>query len=102
MPYSRDKLHVLLSIDYPNSPGVQKTEETMRTKGGKAAEPIRADHDYAVSWIHPWGEGRVFYCSLGHRNEVVRDPAMIRYYLAGIQYALGDLAADDTPAVVSK
>ncbi|HEX4149959.1 MAG TPA: ThuA domain-containing protein, partial [Pirellulales bacterium] len=101
-PYSRDKLRVLLSIDYPNSPHVQQTEEAMRKKGDKAAAPIRADHDYAVSWIHRWGEGRVFYCSLGHRNEVVRDPAMIRFYLAGIQYALGDLRADDTPALVSQ
>ena len=35
----------------------------------------RADHDYSIAWIRPWGQGRVFYCSLGHRNEVTWDPA---------------------------
>jgi hypothetical protein len=32
-PYSREKLRVLLSIDYPNSPDVQKREEAARKKG---------------------------------------------------------------------
>jgi type 1 glutamine amidotransferase len=101
-PYSREKLRVLLSIDYPNSPDVQKAEQVLRDKGEKAAMPIRADHDYAVAWIHPWGQGRVFYCSLGHRDNVARNPAIVRFFLAGIQYALGDLKADDTPVMLAK
>jgi len=44
----------------------------------------------------------VFYCSLGHRNEVTWDPAIVRFNLAGIQYALGDLKADDVPVVAPK
>jgi len=106
-PYSRDKLRVLLSIDYPNSPEVAKAEQTMLKR---AAEPnarqfdkdslaaVRADKDYALAWIRPWGKGRLFYCALGHRAEVTFDPAMVKFYLAGIQYALGDLKADDAPS----
>ena len=74
----------------------------MRKLGRNAAAPIRADHDYAVSWIRPWGQGRVFYCSFGHRNEVVWDPTIVRFFLAGIQYAIGDLKADDAPSAVTK
>ena len=32
----------------------------------------------------------VFYCSLGHNNEMYWHPTVLRHYLAGIQWALGD------------
>jgi type 1 glutamine amidotransferase len=81
-PYSREDLRVLLSLD------MSKTS----AKGG------RKDGDYAVSWIHSVGEGRVFYCSLGHRDEIFWNPRILQHYLDGVQYALGDLKADDTPS----
>ena len=105
-PYSREKLHLLLSIDYANSPEVQKAEANLKKQAAAAdAKPsdkqfvaaARDDHDYGIAWIRPWGKGRVFYCSFGHRNEVTWEPSLVRFYLAGIQYALGDLKADDTP-----
>ena len=110
-PYSREKLRVLLSIDYPNSPDVAKAEENLKQRAAAPdAKPsdkqfvaaARDDHDYGIAWIRPWGQGRVFYCSLGHRNEVTWDPAIVRFNLAGIQYALGDLKADDTPVAAAK
>lgn len=106
-PYSREKLRVLLSIDYPNSPEVAKAEQSMIKR---AAEPnarpfdkdalsaVRADKDYALAWVRAWEKGRLFYCALGHRAEVTFDPAMVKFYLAGIQYALGDIKADDAPS----
>ncbi len=83
-PYSREKLRVLLSLD------------TSKTKMSNAGIK-RADKDFAVSWVHKFGQGRVFYCSLGHRDEVFENPKVLQHYLAGIQYALGDLPADDKP-----
>jgi putative heme-binding domain-containing protein len=106
-PYSREKLRVLLSIDYPNSPEVAKAEQHMLKKAAEpdarpfdksALDAVRSDKDYALAWIRPWKKGRFFYCALGHRAEVTFDPAMVKFYLAGIQYALGDLKADDTPS----
>jgi len=82
-PYARDKLHVLLSLD-PSKTDVKK--------GG------RQDGDYAVSWVRTYGLGRVFYCSLGHREEILWNAAVLRHYLAGIQFALGDLPGDATPS----
>jgi len=81
--YSREKQRVLLSID----PAITDTK-----KAG------RADGDVAVSWIKAWGKGRVFYCSLGHRNEIFSNPAVLGHYLAGMQWAMGDLkGVDATP-----
>lgn len=81
-PYSRKRLRVLLSLD------MEKTSPK-----GK-----RSDNDYAVAWVRGWGKGRVFYCSLGHRNEIFKNPKVLRFYLDGIRFALGDLPADTTPS----
>jgi type 1 glutamine amidotransferase len=57
----------------------------------------RKDGLYPVAWVSTYGKGRTFYCSLGHREEIYWNPMILRHYLAGIQYALGDLPADATP-----
>jgi len=57
----------------------------------------REDKDYAIAWIKSEGEGRVFYCSLGHAQNVFELPNVLSFYLNGIQYALGDLPVDDSP-----
>jgi type 1 glutamine amidotransferase len=62
----------------------------------------RKDGLYPVSWVGTFGKGRTFYCSLGHREEVYWNPTILKHYLAGIQYALGDLPADARPTAASK
>ncbi len=57
----------------------------------------RKDALYPISWIAKYGSGRTFYCSLGHRDEIYYNPMILEHYLAGFQYALGDLEADATP-----
>lgn len=83
-PYSRTSLRVLLHLDRERTP----------ERGG------RPDNDYAVSWIRNYEQGRVYYCSLGHRNEIYWNPLVLRYYLDGIQFVLGDLPVDATPSGV--
>jgi type 1 glutamine amidotransferase len=61
----------------------------------------RKDGLYPISWVSTFGKGRTFYCSLGHNNEIYMTPAIMKHYLAGIQYAFGDLKADATPSVPS-
>ncbi len=80
-PYSRERLRVLLSLD---------TERTPMNRDGIN----RDDDDFAVSWIRNYGRGRVFYCSLGHRHEIFWTPSILQHYLAGIQFAMGDLDAN--------
>lgn len=57
----------------------------------------RDDDFYPISWIDRYGQGRVFYCSLGHRDEIFHNPEVMAHYLAGLQFALGDLQADAEP-----
>ena len=62
----------------------------------------RKDGFYPISWISRYGDGRTFYCSLGHRDEIYWNEMVLEHYLAGIQYALGDLEADATPIAVQR
>ncbi len=70
------------------------------TRNAKGVE--ESDRDMPVSWIKNYGKGRVFYCGLGHNNEVFFRPAVLQHCLDGIQFALGDLKVDATPVTESK
>jgi type 1 glutamine amidotransferase len=86
-PYSREKLHVLISIDD------QKTDLSQWH--------VRPDKDYGMVWIKSYGEGRVFNCALGHTPFLFETPAFAQMVLNGIQFVLGDLPADTTPSAMS-
>ncbi|MCF7732867.1 MAG: ThuA domain-containing protein [Akkermansiaceae bacterium] len=62
----------------------------------QAQTKMKGDHRY-VSWIKPHGKGRVFYVSPSHQPESYESARMLQFYLDGLQYALGDLACDDSP-----
>ncbi len=62
----------------------------------------RKDGLLTVAWVATYGKGRNFYCSLGHREEIYVNPMILRHYLAGIQYALGDLEADAMPTASAR
>jgi type 1 glutamine amidotransferase len=83
--YSREKQLVLMSLDM--------SDPTTRNVNGF----IPTDVDTGISWIKTWGKGRVFYCSLGHNDHIFWNPALLQYYLGGIQFALGDYKVDTTP-----
>jgi type 1 glutamine amidotransferase len=88
-PSLRDRLHVLLSIDVDRMPAPR----------GRGFFPTRAeDQDFPMAWVKRHGEGRVFFSAFGHYEEAFSDPRLLAHYLAGIQYALGDLTADDRPS----
>jgi type 1 glutamine amidotransferase len=59
----------------------------------------RTDHDFALSYIRREGKGRLFYMAHGHDESIYAMTPMLEHLLAGIQYALGDLKADDSPSV---
>ena len=74
--------------------------DTARTDMQKP-EIKRTDGDFALSWIRDYGQGGVFYSARGHQQDVYWRPTILKHYLAGIQFALGDLEADATPSVIS-
>ncbi len=50
-----------------------------------------------VSWIKKYGKGRVFYVSPSHNAQSFEDARLLKYFLDGTQYVLGDLKCDDSP-----
>jgi len=89
--FSRENVHVLTSIDYSKMSDADKAKEPAATK--------RTDGDYGLSWIRREGKGRVFIEAHGHSERVYAIAPMLQHVLAGIQYAMGDLKADDSPSV---
>lgn len=86
--YSRDNVRVLTSVDYARMSPEDKAKE----------QHPRADGDYALSWIRREGNGRVFYEAHGHNEKVYANGPLLAHILAGMQYVLGDLPADDAPS----
>jgi type 1 glutamine amidotransferase len=86
-PYSRERVHVLLSLDMSRPENSRKPDQL-----------VRDDNDFPVAWIKHEGAGRVFYSSLGHNPEIYRTPQILQHYLDGIQFAIGDLPANATPS----
>jgi sugar phosphate isomerase/epimerase/type 1 glutamine amidotransferase len=86
--YSRNRNRVLLGIDVE--------------KSGLADEPhdgcYREDRDYATAWVRQYGRGRIFYAGFGHNPAVFKQPRLLEFFLAGTQFALGDLAAPTLPS----
>ena len=80
-PYDSKSVHMLLRLD---------TEKTDMTRKGIK----RTDGDFGIAWARHWEKGRVFYCSLGHNHDMYWNPKVIRHYLAGIQWALGDFKVE--------
>ncbi len=83
--YDRSAQRVLMSLDL-SDPGT-----------GSAPGVKDSDWDTGLSWIKAYGEGRVFYGSLGHNHHITWHKTLLAHYLAGIQFALGDLDVDAMP-----
>lgn len=77
--WSRAGKSVLIRID----------NDSIDTTKGK-----RKDKDYAVSWAKEYGQGRVFYTSLGHRKQVWDDPRFQTHLIAGLKWAMKSTKAD--------
>ena len=77
--FHREQVHGLLSLDkHPNN----------GTPG-----------DYPVSWCKQVGNGKIFYTSLGHREDVWESENYQKHILGGIKWALGLEKGDAKPQV---
>lgn len=75
--WSRDRVHVLLSMHkHPN-----------KDEAG----------DFPVAWTNRYGKGRMFYTSLGHREDVYQNELYLKHLTGGLKWALGLEKGDDTP-----
>jgi len=54
---------------------------------------------YPATWAREYGKGRVFYTSMGHREEVWLNPIFQSILLGGLAWAFGNVKADVTPNI---
>ena len=77
LAFTRDRVHVLLSLDTEKS-DIAGFPDVVR--GG----------DYPQAWTRTYGAGRSFYTALGHRDDIwSNDPVFRAHILGGIRWALG-------------
>ena len=84
-PYSREKLHIILSVDN-SSIDIEK-------KGVN-----RKDKDFAIAWGQEYGKGRSFYTSLGHRKEVWKDERFQQHLIGGLKWAVKRAEGSSAPS----
>ena len=82
--YSRDKVRVLMRLD----------EKKLDLKNKNVR---RSDNDFAVTWVKNYGKGRVFYSTLGHREEVYDMAEIRKMYIEAVKWVLGMTEGDVTP-----
>jgi type 1 glutamine amidotransferase len=82
--FSREKSRVLMRLD------ASKLDLTN-------PKVHRADRDFAVTWAKTYGKGRVFYSTLGHREESWDRPEVQKMYTEAIKWSMGLVDGDATP-----
>ena len=73
--WSRDKVRVLMRLD--------ETKIDLNNKNVR-----RPDKDFAVAWTKPFGKGRVFSTTLGHREEVYDMPEIRKMFVEAVKWAM--------------
>ena len=82
----RDDLHVIL---------VSETKDMAKTGG----DSVYNRPPFPATWARMEGKGRVFYTSMGHRDDVWNSPLFQSMLEGGIKWALREVEADVTPNV---
>jgi uncharacterized protein (TIGR03437 family) len=82
--FSRDRLRVLMTLDTSSvdmsAPGINRT-----------------DGDFALAWVQPYGQGRVFYTALGHLDTTWRDSRFQQMLRNGLLWLTGQMDAPAAP-----
>ena len=87
MNISRDKMHVIARLD----------ENKLDLKNPKVLPERLADKDFPIIWAKTYGKGRVYYNTLGHREETWDRKDVQNMYLEAIKWALGITKPDVSP-----
>ena len=82
----RDDLHVILA---------QETDGMAKTAG----DSVYNRPAFPATWARMHGKGRVFYTSMGHREDVWTNPVFQSMLEGGLKWALREVDFDATPNV---
>jgi type 1 glutamine amidotransferase len=78
--------------DFSTDLHVLLTQDTQ----GMVGEPYQRP-PYPATWAHMYGKGRVFYTSMGHREDVWTNPEFQQILFGGIAWVVGDAKANVKP-----
>ena len=93
----RDEIYRVRQIDLRKNSRVLVALDMQSGRNREVNGVRTSDKDIPISWVRTYGRGRLFYCSLGHNSEVYMNGEVLRHYLDGIQFALGDLPSETAP-----
>jgi type 1 glutamine amidotransferase len=79
-------MHVILVQDTTSMPA----------KNGQREENYRRA-PYPATWAKKYGEGRVFYTSMGHREDVWTNPVFQKVVIAGLNWTAGNTKFEPSP-----
>ncbi len=82
--------------DYAGDLRVLLAQETQGMEK-TGADSVYNRPPYPATWARMHGKGRVFYTSMGHREDVWTNPVFQKILEGGIRWALGEVDADVTP-----
>jgi type 1 glutamine amidotransferase len=60
-------------------------------------DPMYQRPDYPATWARKHEKGRVFFTSMGHRDDVWKNEVFQNLLMGGLAWALGNIEADVTP-----
>ena len=78
--------------DFAKNLHVILVQETGGMTGNEYKRP-----PFPATWARMHGKGRVFYTSMGHREDVWTNPLFQEILFGGISWAVGNVNADVTP-----
>jgi len=82
--FSRDKVHVIARLD----------ANKLDLSNPKVMPEHRVDKEFPIIWAKTYGKGRVYYNTLGHRDESWDRKDVQTMYLEAIKWAMGLTQAD--------
>ena len=84
-PYSREKLHIIMSVDNSSIDTNKK-------------DVVRKDKDFAIAWCQEYGKGRSFYTSLGHNKHVWKDERFQQHLFGGLKWTVKQADGSAAPS----
>ena len=87
-------------VDFAKDLHVILVQETAGMKTQEARDKQCYDRPpFPATWARLHGKARVFYTSMGHREDVWTNPIFQKILAGGLTWALGDVQADITPNI---
>lgn len=64
--------------------------DNAQIRGQRPNQELKSGKTY-VAWIRPEGKGKVMYISPSHNAQSFENPALLQFFLDGLQYVVGDV-----------